>query len=252
MEQARANGHDLSTMASVASFFVSRVDSEVDKRLDEIGTDAALALRGTAAIANARLAYQAWQDAFGNERWATLKGAGAKVAASAVGLHRREEQGLPRHALRHRARRARHGEHDARGHARRRSPTTASCTATPCRAPPTPPARCSPRSSSVGIDLDDVFKVIEDEGVAEVREGLERAPRDPRPSSSPGAARSSRERARRGAAERLPRRPAARRRRLGARREAGRRPGRLQARREGPPRSGGPTRRTRRRGGSRG
>ena len=79
MEQARANGHDLSTMASVASFFVSRVDSEVDKRLDGIGTDAALALRGTAAIANARLAYQAWQDAFGNERWATLKGAGAKV-----------------------------------------------------------------------------------------------------------------------------------------------------------------------------
>lgn len=79
LEQARANGHDLSTIASVASFFVSRVDSEVDKRLDGIGTDAALALRGTAAIANARLAYQAWQEAFGNERWATLKGAGAKI-----------------------------------------------------------------------------------------------------------------------------------------------------------------------------
>ncbi|MEJ2870236.1 transaldolase [Actinomycetospora sp. OC33-EN08] len=79
MEQARANGHDLTSMASVASFFVSRVDSEVDKRLDAIGTDAALALRGTAAVANARLAYQAWLDTFSTERWATLKGAGAKA-----------------------------------------------------------------------------------------------------------------------------------------------------------------------------
>src|SRR3954453_17612540 len=59
MEQAKANGHDLSSMASVASFFVSRVDSEVDKRLEAIGTDAALNLRGTAAIANARLPYAA-------------------------------------------------------------------------------------------------------------------------------------------------------------------------------------------------
>lgn len=78
MEQARASGHDLSAMASVASFFVSRVDSEVDKRLEEIGTDAALALRGTAAVANARLAYSAWEDAFSTERWASLAGAGAK------------------------------------------------------------------------------------------------------------------------------------------------------------------------------
>jgi transaldolase len=77
MEQAKANGHDLSSMASVASFFVSRVDTEVDKRLEKIGTDGALALRGTAAIANARLAYQAYLDVFGTERWATLQGAGA-------------------------------------------------------------------------------------------------------------------------------------------------------------------------------
>ncbi len=78
-EQATANGHDLSSMASVASFFVSRVDSEVDKRLEKIGTDAALALRGTAAIANARLAYAAYLDFFGTERWAQLKGAGARA-----------------------------------------------------------------------------------------------------------------------------------------------------------------------------
>ena len=78
MEQARANGHDLTGMASVASFFVSRVDSEVDKRLDAIGTEAARGLRGTAAIANARLAYAAFLEVFGTERWASLKGAGAK------------------------------------------------------------------------------------------------------------------------------------------------------------------------------
>lgn len=77
MEQARANGHDLSTMASVASFFVSRVDSEVDKRLEKIGTDAALALRGTAAVANARLAYAAFEEVFGTPRWASLRDAGA-------------------------------------------------------------------------------------------------------------------------------------------------------------------------------
>ena len=78
-EQARANGHDLSAMASVASFFVSRVDSEVDKRLEKIGTDAALALRGTAAVANARLAYAAYLEVFSTPRWASLRDAGARV-----------------------------------------------------------------------------------------------------------------------------------------------------------------------------
>src|SRR5690606_33432253 len=57
LEQAKANGHDLSTMASVGSFFVSRVDTEVDKRLEKLGGDAKR-LAGKAAIANARLAYQ--------------------------------------------------------------------------------------------------------------------------------------------------------------------------------------------------
>ena len=62
LEQAKDNGHDLSKIHSVASFFVSRVDSEVDKRLDAIGTDAARNLKGTAAIANARLAYAAFKQ----------------------------------------------------------------------------------------------------------------------------------------------------------------------------------------------
>jgi transaldolase len=56
--QAKAQGHDLSTIHSVASFFVSRVDTEIDKRLDEIGTDQARALKSKAAVANARLAYE--------------------------------------------------------------------------------------------------------------------------------------------------------------------------------------------------
>ncbi|NJC70413.1 transaldolase [Planosporangium thailandense] len=78
LEQAKANGHDLSTIGSVASFFVSRVDSEVDKRLDKIGTPEAAALKGKAAIANARLAYQHYEKAFSSDRWRTLADAGAR------------------------------------------------------------------------------------------------------------------------------------------------------------------------------
>jgi transaldolase len=77
MEQAKANGHDLSAIGSVASFFVSRVDSEVDKRLDKIGTEEAKALRGKAAIANAQLAYQHFEQAFDTDRWRALAAAGA-------------------------------------------------------------------------------------------------------------------------------------------------------------------------------
>ena len=72
LEQAAANGHDLSQIHSVASFFVSRVDTEVDKRLDAIGTDEAKALKSKAAIANARLAYEVFQQAFAGDRWEAL------------------------------------------------------------------------------------------------------------------------------------------------------------------------------------
>ena len=76
MEQARDNGHDLTCMASVASFFVSRVDSEIDKRLEKSDADASL--RGKAGIANARLAYQAYERVFSGERWTALEQAGAR------------------------------------------------------------------------------------------------------------------------------------------------------------------------------
>lgn len=77
MEQAKANGHDLKKIGSVASFFVSRVDTEIDKRLDKIGTDEAKALKGKAGVANAQLAYQAYAEVFGSARWQALADAGA-------------------------------------------------------------------------------------------------------------------------------------------------------------------------------
>ncbi|GGH91954.1 transaldolase [Arthrobacter liuii] len=77
LEQAKESGHDLSKIHSVASFFVSRVDSEIDKRLDKIGTDEARALKGKAGLANARLAYQVYEELFATERWALLADAGA-------------------------------------------------------------------------------------------------------------------------------------------------------------------------------
>lgn len=78
LENAKANGHDLAGIHSVASFFVSRVDTEVDKRLDAMGTEEAAALRGEAAIANARLAYGVFEELFSSDRWRALAEAGAR------------------------------------------------------------------------------------------------------------------------------------------------------------------------------
>lgn len=80
LEKARDAGHDLSKIHSVASFFVSRVDTEIDKRLEQIGSEQALSLRGQAGVANARLAYAAYQEVFeGGARYEALKSAGARV-----------------------------------------------------------------------------------------------------------------------------------------------------------------------------
>jgi transaldolase len=80
LEKAKDAGHDLAKIHSVASFFVSRVDSEIDKRLEKIGSEEALALRGQAGVANARLAYAAYQEVFvGGERFEALRAAGARV-----------------------------------------------------------------------------------------------------------------------------------------------------------------------------
>ena len=77
LEKAQAAGVDLSTIRSVASFFVSRMDTEVDKRLDKLGTEEARALRGKAGIANARLAYERYERVVASDRWQALKAAGA-------------------------------------------------------------------------------------------------------------------------------------------------------------------------------
>ena len=79
LEQAAASGHDIAAIGSVASFFVSRVDTEVDRRLDKIGTPEAHELRGKAAVANARLAYELYEQKLATPRWAALKAKGAKV-----------------------------------------------------------------------------------------------------------------------------------------------------------------------------
>jgi transaldolase len=72
-----AGGGDPAQVHSVASFFISRVDTEVDRRLDKVGTPEALELRGKAAVAQAKLAYQHFEKAFSGDRWATLRAQGA-------------------------------------------------------------------------------------------------------------------------------------------------------------------------------
>jgi len=80
LEKAKEAGHDLSRIHSVASFFVSRVDTEIDKRLESIGSEEAMALRGKAAVANARLAYAAYEEVFlGGDRFSALQSSGARV-----------------------------------------------------------------------------------------------------------------------------------------------------------------------------
>lgn len=80
LEKAKEAGHDVSKIHSVASFFVSRVDTEIDKRLEKIGSDEALELRGKAGVANARLAYAAYEEVFvGGQRFEALKASGARV-----------------------------------------------------------------------------------------------------------------------------------------------------------------------------
>ena len=79
LEKAREAGHDLAPIASVASFFVSRVDAAIDPKLDELGTPEAAELRGKAAIANARLAYGVYEEVVASDRWRALAAAGAHV-----------------------------------------------------------------------------------------------------------------------------------------------------------------------------
>ncbi|GAB2754401.1 transaldolase [Salinifilum aidingensis] len=162
LERAEANGHDLSTIFSVASFFVSRVDTEVDKRLAQV--DGGDDLAGRAAIANAQLAYAAYQERFSTERWQALASAGAheqRPLWASTGVKdpamsdTRYVDGLvapntvntmPEDTL-----------HATADHADVRGDTV---TGTAERA-----QQVFDRLSELGIDLDDVYAVLEREGV---------------------------------------------------------------------------------------
>ena len=114
LEKAREAGHDLSKIHSVASFFVSRVDTEVDKRLEKIGSEDALGLRGQAGCGECPTGVRGLPG--GLRRRRSLPGTQGRRgpgAAPAVGFHRRQEPRLLRHPLRHRAGRAQHSEHHA-------------------------------------------------------------------------------------------------------------------------------------------
>ncbi len=117
LENRAAKGLPIDSIASVASFFVSRVDTKVDGYLNGMidrggaRSEKAAKFLGQAAIANARLAYNDFKIIFGSERFAKLKALGAPRAASAVGLHRHQEPGVPRRGLHRRAGRRGYGQH---------------------------------------------------------------------------------------------------------------------------------------------
>ena len=99
LETFTAAGGDPSTVHSVASFFVSRVDSEVDTRLEALGGVDALGLRGRAGVAQAKLAYRLFRDRFAGARWERLSALGAHRSASTVGFDVDEEPGVSGHPL---------------------------------------------------------------------------------------------------------------------------------------------------------
>lgn len=164
LEAAKEAGHDLSKIHSVASFFVSRVDTEIDGRLEKIGSDEALALRGKAGVANSRLAYAAYEEVFGGQRFAALKADGARVQRvlwASTGVKNPDYSDtlyvtelvaphtvntLPEKTL---EAVADHGEITG---------NTISGTAAASQ-------ETFDKLSATGIDLVDVFKVLEDEGV---------------------------------------------------------------------------------------
>jgi len=161
--QARENGIDLSTIRSVASFFVSRVDTEVDKRLDKLGSDEAKALRGKAAVANARLAYQRYEKVIESDRWQALAADGAHVqrplwASTGVKDPAYDDtmyvaeliapdtvNTMPEKTMKA------YGDHGEAG--------------TPVQKSYEDAAAVLKSVADAGVDLDDVFQVLEDEGV---------------------------------------------------------------------------------------
>jgi transaldolase len=152
---------DLSGLASVASFFVSRVDTEIDKRLDEAGADPSL--KGKAGVANAQLAYQAYEEVFSSDRWRALEEKGARRQRplwASTGVKNPEYSDtlyiseliapgtvntMPEKTMRA------YADHGTPG--------------TPVQKSYDDAASVMQAIADAGVDLDDVFRVLEDEGV---------------------------------------------------------------------------------------
>ena len=147
-------------------------------------------LRGKAGVANARLAYEAYEKFFSGDRWDAARRRRRQPAASAVGLDRREEPGLQGHDVRRRPGRREHRQHDAREDPARRSRTTARSSATRCARTTTTPAVMKSLADA-GIDYDDVIADPREGGRREVRDVLARAARhrqdEPRGARDEGA-----------------------------------------------------------------
>jgi transaldolase len=161
LEKCLAQGPGCAQVESVASFFVSRVDTEIDKRLDKLGADAQL--KGKAAVANAQLAYQAYEEVFTSERWRKLEAHGARPQRplwASTGVKNPDYPDtmyvseliapntvntMPEKTLRA------YADHGEAG--------------TPIQKTYDEAAEVMRSVADAGVDLDDVFRVLEDEGV---------------------------------------------------------------------------------------
>jgi transaldolase len=161
LEQRVHDGGSLDGIESVASFFVSRVDTEIDKRLDKVGADPAL--KGKAAVANAQLAYQAYEEVFSSDRWRALEAKGARRQRplwASTGVKNPEYSDtlyiseliapgtvntMPEKTMKA------YADHGSPG--------------TPVQKTYDEAAAVMQSISDAGVDLDDVFRVLEEEGV---------------------------------------------------------------------------------------
>jgi transaldolase len=161
LEKRATNGGSLAGIASVASFFVSRVDTEIDKRLDKLGADPSL--KGKAGIANAQLAYQAYEEVFSADRWRALEAKGAapqRPLWASTGVKNPEYSDtmyiseliapgtvntMPEKTM------MAYADHGSPG--------------TPVQKSYDEAAATMKAIADAGVDLDDVFRVLEEEGV---------------------------------------------------------------------------------------
>jgi transaldolase len=161
LEQRVADGASLTGIESVASFFISRVDTEIDKRLEKAGADPSL--KGKAALANAQLAYQAYEEVVSSDRWRTLEAQGAKPQRplwASTGMKNPDSPDtlyvsnliapdtvntMPEKTLKA------YADHGSPG--------------TPIQKTYDDAAQVMKAVADAGVDLDDVFRVLEDEGI---------------------------------------------------------------------------------------